>query len=141
MTTQPFSPPQQEFGTLRLQVSTALGAFPVPNAIIEVLSENGGTSSTAALPTKAALPMALPCLPSQGRHPKTQQLLPTVQRGILSTSPIPLSYRRPIPCHSIRKSKPSSLWFLSPFCPTEGGRNRAATSCRTGNHYRTFGSA
>lgn len=43
MTTQPFSPPQQEFGTLRLQVSTALGAFPVPNAVIEVLSENGGT--------------------------------------------------------------------------------------------------
>ena len=42
MTTQPFSPPQQEFGTLRLQVSTALGAFPVPNATIEVLSENGG---------------------------------------------------------------------------------------------------
>lgn len=42
MTTQPFSPPQQEFGTLRLQVSTALGAFPVPNAVIEVLSGNGG---------------------------------------------------------------------------------------------------
>ena len=42
MTTQPFSPPQQEFGTLRLQVSTALGAFPVPNAVIEVLTENGG---------------------------------------------------------------------------------------------------
>ena len=55
MTTQPFSPPQQEFGTLRLQVSTALGAFPVPNATIEVLSENDGTRlSLPAKPREAS---------------------------------------------------------------------------------------
>ncbi len=43
MPIQDFSSPLQDFGTLRLQVSTALGAFPVPNAVIEVLSGDGGT--------------------------------------------------------------------------------------------------
>lgn len=38
MPVQDFSPPLQDFGTLRLQVTTAQGAFPVPNAVIEVLS-------------------------------------------------------------------------------------------------------
>ena len=67
MTTQPFSPPQQEFGTLRLQVSTALGAFPVPNATIEVLSENGGALLYRGITDQSGIAdgLALPAKPRE----------------------------------------------------------------------------
>lgn len=65
MATQTFSPPQQEFGTLRLQVSTASGAFPVPNAVIEVLSENGGTLLYRGITDQSGIAdgLALPAKP------------------------------------------------------------------------------
>ena len=67
MTTQPFSPPQQEFGTLRLQVSTALGVFPVPNAVIEVLSGDGGTLLYRGITDESGIAdgLALPAKPSE----------------------------------------------------------------------------
>lgn len=67
MTTLPFSPTQQEFGTLRLQVSTALGAFPVPDAIIEVLSENGGTLLYRGITDESGIAdgLALPAKPRE----------------------------------------------------------------------------
>ena len=67
MTTQPFSPPQQEFGTLRLQVSTALGAFPVPNAVIEVLTENGGALLYRGITDQSGIAdgLALPAKPRE----------------------------------------------------------------------------
>lgn len=43
MTTQSSPPPSSiDEGTLRLQVSTALGAFPVPGAVIEVSADDDG---------------------------------------------------------------------------------------------------
>lgn len=43
MTTQILSPAALPYGTLRLQVTTALGAFPVPAAVIEVCEGDNGT--------------------------------------------------------------------------------------------------
>lgn len=46
MTTQRHLPsPSEHYGTLRLQVSTALGAFPVENAEIEITSEQADATS------------------------------------------------------------------------------------------------
>ena len=65
MPIQDFSPSGQDFGTLRLQVSTALGAFPVPNAVIEVLDRDGSTMLYRGITDESGIAdgLALPANP------------------------------------------------------------------------------
>ena len=119
MPMQDFSSPVQDFGTLRLQVSTALGAFPVPNAIIEVFDHDGGTMLYRGHTDESGIAdgLALPANPAaESQNAETARQSP--QRYIVTVTH-PLFTPQTHPVFLFAQIKTILPVVLIPLLPTE----------------------
>ena len=119
MPMQDFSPSAQDFGTLRLQVSTALGAFPVPNAVIEVLDRDGSTILYRGITDESGIAdgLALPANPiEESQNAETAPRSP--QRYTVTVSH-PLFAPQTHPVFLFAQTKTIRPVVLVPILPTE----------------------
>ncbi|MBR5572232.1 MAG: hypothetical protein IKV99_06270 [Oscillospiraceae bacterium] len=119
MPIQDFSSPLQDFGTLRLQVSTALGAFPVPDATVDVFDRDGGTMLYRGRTDESGIAdgLALPANPAA--ESQNAETAPQSPRRYIVTVSHPLFTPQTHPVFLFARIKTILPVVLVPLLPTE----------------------